>query len=174
MDRPQALEKLQAQFTIKLPPGYSFDFGPTDTWDAGGETYWFDDDKKRWGKVRISEYLFQAYNYNAYDIAATMVHEAVHAWQLYSLEVYGESGVFSGFPNFKPENPYYRTFAWAKQYAPSLELQAEEYVETHIPQPLCVSDVIKENIERNKRQYSPITIPGLEQDRVPLLGRPLP
>jgi RHS repeat-associated protein len=174
MNRYEALDRLEIHFKIDLPGGFYFDYGPTDTWDAGGETYWFDDPKGRWGKVRLSEAVFEAYNYNAYDIADAMVHEAVHAWQEYSLEKYAEGGALSQYPNFKSENPYYRTLAWAEEYRGSLELQAEEYVEAHYPQPLCLSEEAFDNISTNKSRHTSKTIPGLDLDRVPLLGRPLP
>ncbi len=72
-----ALDSLEQRFKITLPPGYYFDFGPVRTPGAGGETYWFND--KDHGKVRISELAFSESVYNAYDVAAVMVHEAVHA-----------------------------------------------------------------------------------------------
>jgi len=44
---------------------------------------WFSVDD--WPLVYITEAAFTDSGFNAYDIASNMVHEAVHAWQQYSI-----------------------------------------------------------------------------------------
>jgi len=101
ISQDQALAAIQSNFGIKLPVvdlkgsnksvGYHFVYAQSkyglSAWEdpagAGGYTPWFD--QNDWGKVYIFQLTFEYFDYNAYDIAGVMVHEATHAWQQYSI-----------------------------------------------------------------------------------------
>jgi len=111
-----------------------------------------------------------------------MVHEAVHAWQIYSIKKLAEDPK-SNFKSANTGNPYqpsYTESAWFGKYKKVFEWEAWTYVENHEP-PLCPSQEQKDNITALKRDYYqppangyPL-IPGLPTtDRIPLVGYPLP
>lgn len=139
------------------------------------------------GKVFINEAAFtgvppvfesaQIEVYNAYDIAGVMVHEAVHAWEYYSIMrmVEDPNSDFRRL-NTAPEGLSYLTNEWRGKYFPAFEVQAEEYVLEHSPTPLCLSELLKRTNRRNMDENSGDhpKIPGTDSDHIELVGEPLP
>jgi hypothetical protein len=186
LPRAEALVEVQKLHNIQLPPGFQFEYDPSKPLGITGLTHWFDDPK--FGKISIYEVAFTAYaplnpDYgsvsSAYDIEAIMVHEAVHAWQIYTMMNLAEDSK-SGFKQANTGNPYQPSYTegdWYGKYKKVFEWQAWDYVENHEP-PLCPSQEQKENIKNLKRDnYGPPypLIPGLNSDRLlSLVGYPLP
>jgi hypothetical protein len=181
----QSLANIQNYFGIKLPPpttskgkttSYSFKFKRSltgvDPWQegVGGHTPWFD--KKDWGDVDIFQITFEYYKYNAYDIAAYMVHEATHAWQQYSIaEMARTPGAFLSY-NFD-----YYTSAWRDKYDAAMEVEAYQQALNADPNPLCLRQNAKNKLNDWKGRYAKLsqpTIRGINSITVPLLGYPLP
>jgi hypothetical protein len=125
--------------------------------------HWFDDPE--FGKVSIYEWAFKGYAVNpdfggvssAYDIEAIMVHEALHAWQVYSVKRLAETD--SNFKRANTGNPYqpdYTKTEWLKKHLKVFEWQSYSYVEELTP-PLCPSDSQKSNIMDKKIQNLGLT-----------------
>jgi len=191
--REQSLANIQDYFGIQLPPpvtyfdqsgvshstSYRFVYSSAYTVNSNtpfialGSTRWFNDNLNlgRWGQILIFESAFQKYA-NAYDIADTMVHEAYHAWQQYTL-VQLVQDPSSGFSQHKDNQAYY-TKQWGDQYSNVMEYEASSFALGHSPKPLCTkqaSQVEKDYLERNPPEPM---IPGLEMSPWPMAGYPLP
>jgi hypothetical protein len=188
LPRAEALVEVQKLHNIQLPPGFQFEYAPSGPAGYTGETHWFDKSNK-FGKVSIYEWAFKGYAVNrdfggvssAYDIEAIMVHEALHAWQVYSIMKLAEDPN-SGFKRANTGSTYqpdYTKIEWYEKYGKVFEWEAYTYVEQHTP-PLCPSADAKTNNSRQKQNYLPPSngyplISGIPTiDRIPLVEYPLP
>jgi RHS repeat-associated protein len=184
LSRAEALIAVQQRLNIQLPPGFQFEYAFSGPIGETGRTHWFDDPE--FGKVSIYEWAFKGYAVNpdfggvssAYDIEAIMVHEALHAWQVYSVKRLAETD--SNFKRANTGNPYqpdYTKTEWLKKHLKVFEWQSYTYVEEHTP-PLCPSDAQKSNnMDKKNQNLGPYPlIDGLPTtDRIPIKGGyPLP
>jgi len=196
ISREEALARIQDQFNIQLPPSsfqfidpgdltptpidFRFVYDPSTSGDTaisttGGRTPWFD--QTDWGQVQIREAAFSKFDFNAHDIALIMVHEALHAWQQYSL-VQKANDPNSDFVTFnaRPNKPPYYTGEWYDKYAAGIELQAWEYGLDHFPKRHCLSNTLRiaeQNALTILRRATLLTILGFDTYEVPLVGYPL-
>ncbi|MDP1624664.1 MAG: RHS repeat-associated core domain-containing protein [bacterium] len=170
MPRTQAIASIKDNFGIQLPPpaiykdilgthhttSYAFKYSPVSNGRAGF-TPWFTNQFEgswgsKWGDVIIFEDSFKKFSYNAYDIAAVMVHEAMHAWQQYTLSQLAQD-TQSTFMQDLRNHSYYR-WEWGVEHTSVLEHEASVYVLNHAPTPLCISPTRRGVEEKNRNRYS--------------------
>lgn len=187
--REQSLANIQNYFGIQLPPtaayidqnrnshSTSYHFVHS-TFDDGqghaGHTPWFPDNNAlgTWGEVIIFELAFKVVGNNAYDIADVMVHEAMHAWQQYTLVQLAQDST-SSFSQYA-ENQAYYTKEWQAKYNKVMEYEASSYVLQHTPNPLCTRDYMRRNeldYHNQNRDFTPV--PGIPMSPWPMAGYPL-
>jgi RHS repeat-associated protein len=189
--REQSLQNIKDYFGIQLPPAvtyvdishishstsYEFAYSSVEAGHAG-YTPWFTNRFEgrwgsQWGDIMIFETTFTYSNYNAYDIASVMVHEAAHAWQQYTLWQLAQDSQ-SPFMEYLENHSYY-TYEWQDDYYNVLEYEASSYVLQHTPTPLCTSPTVRDNETEYRTNHSNLTpVVGLEQSPWPMSGYPLP
>ncbi len=185
-DLQQALRDIQDNFDIKLPPhtttkdnkqaDYRFVYAKSmfglspweDPLGAAGYTPWFD--QKDWGQVYIYQLTFDLFRYNAYDIAGIMVHEAIHAWQQYSIAERVKKD-----NTFWANNLKYNTTAWEQRYGAAMEVEAYQRALDASPR-ICLSQGAKTVLLERRDKWARLEqprIPGTDSVSVPLIGSPL-
>jgi len=190
--REQSLQNIKDYFGIQLPPpvtyvdinhqshstSYKFVYSPS-TGPHGGYTPWFTNRLEgswgsKWGDLIIFETSFtHPLEFNAYDIAAAMVHEATHAWQQYTLVQLAQAPQSRFMQNL--ENHSYYTSEWGEDYQPAREFEASSYVLQHYPTPLCMSSYARDNEQDYlNKNFHFKHIVGLELSPWPMPGYPLP
>ena len=187
--REQSLANIQNYFGIQLPPPVTYvdQNGNShstsyryvhSTFDDGqghaGYTPWFPDNDKlgTWGDVVIFELAFKVVGNNAYDIADVMVHEAMHAWQQYTLVQLAQDPTSSFSQHV--ENQVYYTKEWQATHNMVMEYEASSYVLQHTPKPLCTRDYMHNNEQdyhNANRDFTPV--PGIPISPWPMAGYPL-
>jgi hypothetical protein len=191
MPRSQALTEIKNYFGIQLPPAasytdansdphsatYKFVYEPalTYNWAMGdavlGVTPWFH--MPNWGDVAIGDSAFTYSDFNAYDIAATMIHESYHAWNQYTLTELAKDQDSEFYRKNMPPNIAYYTPEWSIKYNSSREFDAYNYEQLMSPTPVCISsklaNSVRLGIEFNNGGASP---EGYSSSM--LLGYPLP
>ena len=191
--REQALDNIRIGFSIQLPPSvtyidvfgnshstsHHFVYSSSDILDHMGYTPWFSGNnvylEAEWGDIVIYELAIKGFGFNAYDIASTMVHEAMHAWEQYSLAQLSQDKR-SSFTQIY-ENTLYYTKEWEDRYTAVLEYEASSYVLQHTPTPLCTRKTATDNQTRYREKFEEdaknAPIPGIGQ-YWPMAGYPLP
>ncbi len=185
--REKALADIQSYFGIKLPPrtvtiyknrtaDYRFAYASSLVYGLSQYGYTPRFDHERWGQVYVYGPTFTVFDFNAYDIAGFMVHEATHAWQEYSIVQMAEEDRKFRDANLPPNQPYYSE-SWSVRYNAAMEIQAYEYTLGTSPTPICLSRKARGILEENKSYYAGFSrppIPGINVPEVGLRGRPLP
>lgn len=191
MPRAQAITNIRDYFGIKLPPltsytdlsgsghniNFKFVYSPFKP-SFAGYTPWFTNDVEgrwgaKWGDVIIFETTFTHLNFNAYDIAGVMVHEAVHAWEQHTLSMAAKDPS-SRFIQDEDNLSYY-TYNWGNKHNAALEYEASSYVLAHTPSPLCLSSKALNNENGYLNLHTDLTpISGFEYSPWRMTGYPLP
>jgi RHS repeat-associated protein len=189
----QSLQNIKNSFGIQLPPpvtyidqngvshttSYDFVFSEKNTvssyFQAGGYTPWFIDNSSygTWGDVVIFRTTFQRFGNSAYDIASVMVHEAMHAWQQYTLVQLAQDPESAFAKDIRNETYY--TKEWQNTYGAMMEYEASSYTLSHMPNPLCTREEMRKVEQANKDAFGRemTSIPGVV-GQWQMAGYPLP
>jgi len=118
----------------------------------------------------VYEPTFRVFDFNAYDIAGVMVHEATHAWQQYAIVQLAEKNRAFRDANLFPSQPYYSQ-GWSVKYNAAMEVQASEYALNASPATICLSEKARRILTEYRDHFAGLShplIPGIDAERIEL------